>query len=82
MALGASLKFDCDDAQSGDLVNADILAQPQGVILDDLQVILVILGRGDIDSGRFGLEIGFSLGSWFREGLGGVLDEAVDVGVS
>ncbi len=52
LAGWARLVFDNDDSQSGNLVDAGILAQPQSVLLDDVYVVLVVRGRGDVDRGR------------------------------
>ena len=51
--------------------DAKAAAQPQRVLLDGLDVILLIRSRGDMYGGGLGLELGFGLRSRLGECFGG-----------
>ena len=82
MTLWPRLELDNNNAQGRHLVDLDVFAQPQCVLLDRLDVVLVIGCRCDIDCGSLGLKIGFGLRSGLVEGLGRGSDQFVDIGIS
>ena len=76
------LKLHHNDAKRGNLVDVEGFAQPQNVLLNLFDVISSVRGRRDVDSSRFGLEVGLGLRRGGSKRLGRRLEQSGDLSIS